>query len=80
MNSVSIMDGVKSAPPPQCGDVFEDPQDGEIFILCEPKVDHYVAISLKSGGRWLEMSTNPTYAIKDLHYRGSGFTITLTLI
>ncbi len=39
------------------GSIYEDPNDGELYILAEVDVEVYVAISLEDGNRWSDQSS-----------------------
>ena len=50
------------------GDLFEDENDGELYLLASIGPAGYAAISLLSGNRWLELARTKQEAVKGLKW------------
>ena len=48
------------------GSIYEDPNDGELYILAEVDNEVYAAISLENGNRWLNPSKDIDLAVDGL--------------
>lgn len=60
------------------GAIFEDPSDGELFILVKPTADDFVCVSLKDGGRWRECSVNIMEAFSGLRHVSNNARVEVT--
>lgn len=62
---------------PLQGDIYKDPRDGELYMLCCIKAGGFLAMSLSDGNRWNEV-TDRNGAVDRLVFVSRGATITVS--
>lgn len=79
MNQVSYTPIPNPEREPEPGDIFRDPEDGELFILCRRAIpaEHFAA-SISRGVLWIAPKIDVADAVAGLDPLPPGQTITIT--